>query len=90
MKALVFDGTLINIVARGVDKSTTLARHLVAKGWRREIAVFGDDRPNIKMMRLSGHAVAMGNAKPEVKAVAHHVTGHCDEDAIDHYIQKWL
>ena len=85
------NGAFINVVAPGVDKSTTLARHFVAKGWgRSDVAVFGDDLPDIKTMRLSDHAVAMANAKAEVKAVAHQVIGHCDEDAIGPCLERWL
>lgn len=85
------DGRFINVVAPGVDKSTTLFRHFCAKGWRRgDMAIFGDDLPDIKMMALTNHAVAMENAKPEVKAVAHQVIGHCDEDVIGPYIERWL
>lgn len=88
---LAENGTFINVVAPGVDKSTTLARHFAAKGWgRSDVAVFGDDLPDIKMMRLSDHAVAMANAKSEVKAVAHQLIGHCDEDAIGPFLERWL
>lgn len=84
-------GTFINVVAPGVDKSTTLLRHFGAKGWgRADVAVFGDDLPDIRMMALSDHAVAMANAKPEVMAAAHHVIGHCNEDAIGAYMERWL
>lgn len=85
------DGKFINVVARGVDKAPTLRRHLEAKGWgRREIAIFGDDLPDVKMMALTDHAVAMANAKPAVKAAAHHILGHCDADEIGPYIEQWL
>ncbi|MBP6506455.1 MAG: HAD-IIB family hydrolase [Opitutaceae bacterium] len=85
------DGKFINVVARGVDKAPTLSRYFAGKGWSRaDIAIFGDDLPDIKMMALTDHAVAMANAKPEVKAAAHHVIGHCDEDVIGQHMQRWL
>jgi 3-deoxy-D-manno-octulosonate 8-phosphate phosphatase (KDO 8-P phosphatase) len=39
-----------------------------------EIAFMGDDLPDIPVMRASGLAVAVKNARPEVKGVAHYVT----------------
>lgn len=85
------EGTFINVVASGIDKSATLARCLERRQWARsDFAVFGDDLPDIKMMKLSDHAVAMGNAKPEVKAVAHEIIGHCDDDCIGPYLRRWL
>lgn len=87
---LAEDGRFINVMSRNVDKSTTLSRHCAVKGWdRADVAIFGDDLPDIKMMALTDHAVAMQNARPEVKAAAHHVIGHCDADAIGEYLERW-
>lgn len=84
-------GTFINVVASGVDKSTALMDLFSDRGWGRgDVAVFGDDLPDIKMMTLTDHAVAMANASDEVKAVAHHVIGHCNDDCIGPYIEQWL
>jgi 3-deoxy-D-manno-octulosonate 8-phosphate phosphatase (KDO 8-P phosphatase) len=38
------------------------------------VAYLGDDLPDITVMRRVGLAVAVGDAAPEVKRVAHHVT----------------
>lgn len=40
----------------------------------REVAFIGDDLPDIPLMRRAGLAVAVGDAVPEVKAVAHYTT----------------
>ncbi len=40
----------------------------------REIAFVGDDLPDIPLMRRVGLAVAVGDAVPEVKDVAHYTT----------------
>ncbi|OGR89861.1 MAG: hypothetical protein A3J74_03515 [Elusimicrobia bacterium RIFCSPHIGHO2_02_FULL_57_9] len=37
----------------------------------------GDDLPDIPVLRAAGLAVAVSNARPEVKAAAHHVTSRC-------------
>ncbi len=39
-----------------------------------EVAFIGDDLPDIPLLRRAGLAVAVGNAVPEVKAVAHYTT----------------
>ena len=39
-----------------------------------EVAFVGDDLPDIPVMRRAGLAVAVGNAVPEVKEVAHYTT----------------
>jgi 3-deoxy-D-manno-octulosonate 8-phosphate phosphatase (KDO 8-P phosphatase) len=39
-----------------------------------QVAFLGDDLPDIKLLRRVGLAVAVGDAVPEVKQVAHHVT----------------
>jgi 3-deoxy-D-manno-octulosonate 8-phosphate phosphatase (KDO 8-P phosphatase) len=39
-----------------------------------EIAYVGDDLPDIPLLRRAGFAVAVGDAAPEVKAVAHYTT----------------
>lgn len=39
-----------------------------------EVAFIGDDLPDIPLLRRAGLAVAVGNAVPEVKAVAYYTT----------------
>jgi 3-deoxy-D-manno-octulosonate 8-phosphate phosphatase (KDO 8-P phosphatase) len=39
-----------------------------------QVAFLGDDLPDIKLLRRVGLAVAVGDAVPEVKKVAHYVT----------------
>jgi 3-deoxy-D-manno-octulosonate 8-phosphate phosphatase (KDO 8-P phosphatase) len=38
------------------------------------VAFLGDDLPDIPVMKLAGLAVAVGNAAPEVKNIAHYTT----------------
>lgn len=38
------------------------------------VAFLGDDLPDIPVMKLAGLAVAVGNAVPEVKKIAHYTT----------------
>ena len=39
-----------------------------------EVAFIGDDLPDIPLLRRAGLAVAVGNAAPEVKKIAHYTT----------------
>ena len=54
----------------------------------KNMIAFGDDVPDIDMLQQCGIGVAMGNALPEVKAVADVVIGNNDEEAISDYLQK--
>jgi len=45
-----------------------------------QICYIGDDLPDIPIMRLVGYAVAVRNARPEVKKYAHYVTKLCGGD----------
>ena len=61
----------IEVTAAGVDKGTTVAA--MAAGWgieQREVLAIGDQMNDESMLRWAGTAVAMGNAVPEMKAIA--------------------
>jgi len=45
-----------------------------AKASDYEVAFVGDDLPDIPLLRRAGLAVAVGDAMPEVKDVAHYTT----------------
>jgi 3-deoxy-D-manno-octulosonate 8-phosphate phosphatase (KDO 8-P phosphatase) len=60
-----------------LDKIATWEEILKKAGVSAEQAVFiGDDFPDIPLLRRAGLAVAVGNARPEVKEIAHFVTEH--------------
>ena len=40
-----------------------------------QVAAMGDDWPDLPLLRCAGFACAPPNAHPEVRAVAHHITG---------------
>ena len=57
------------------QKTAAFEEVLVRAGVRASaVAFLGDDLPDIPVMKLAGLAVAVGNAAPEVKKVAHHTT----------------
>lgn len=50
------------------------------------LVVFGDDVNDIGMFRIASHAVAVANARDEVKALAHEMIGTNQEDSV----VRWL
>lgn len=53
-----------------------------------EIAAFGDDTGDAEMLAQCGCGVAMGNARPDVQAVARHVCGPCDRDGLAEWLEE--
>jgi len=91
MKAIPsMNGTFLNVVDPAVDKSSTLRILLNRLNIpKQDVIVFGDDVPDMEMMKLGGLAVAMGNARQEVKAIADVVIGDCDNDEIGGFIRQY-
>lgn len=81
------NNTFLNILAAGVDKSSSL-KYLCAllNVKLEELIVFGDDTPDVEMMSMAGISVAMGNANASVKATADFVIGDCDSNAIAEFL----
>jgi hydroxymethylpyrimidine pyrophosphatase-like HAD family hydrolase len=83
------NGTFLNVVDPTVDKSSTLVILLNRLGiQKQDVIVFGDDIPDIEMLKLGSLAIAMGNAKQEVKEIADVVIGDCDDDEIGEFIRQ--
>ena len=53
-----------------------------------DIVVFGDYLNDLEMFEIAGKAVAMGNALPEVKSVAHQIIGTNSEGAVLDYLES--
>ena len=56
----------------------------------KDVIAFGDDAPDIGMLKLCGTGVAMGNAIDCVKEVADIVIGINDEDGIANYLETFV
>jgi Cof subfamily protein (haloacid dehalogenase superfamily) len=65
-----------------------LARHLAIPST--EIVTIGDGLNDIPMFAESGFSIAMGNARPEVQARAHLVTGSNEEDGFAAAIDRLM
>ena len=81
----------VNITDRSVSKGealSVLASHLgVSKS---EIMAIGDGKNDIPLLENAGLAVAMGNADPELKKVAHHITLDVEESGVAAAVNKSL
>ena len=55
-----------------------------------DVTAFGDDAPDIGMLKLCGTGVAMGNAIDSVKEAADIVIGSNDADGIAKYLEQRL
>lgn len=53
-----------------------------------DITVFGDSLNDLSMFRLAGKKVAVGNARPEVLALADEVIDTHEQDSVVSYLQK--
>lgn len=84
-------GTTMQVASLQASKHLAIERVRQQLGLsREEIAVFGDDLNDVEMLSHCPNSVAMGNAHPQVKAIAAHVTHSCDEDGIAHALRNIL
>lgn len=82
---------VIQIMASGVDKVRAIHDYLAESGISHDqVAVFGDDFPDIKMLQAFTNSFAMGNAPDEVKRAATHVTKSNDDEGIHHALSEIL
>lgn len=80
----VFTGPFyFEYTAQGIDKAKALDTVLSSLGYRADqVIAFGDGHNDMTMLDYAGVGVAMGNAVPEVKAMADYITASNDEEGI--------
>src|ERR1700676_2263820 len=84
------DNGLVEIVPLGISKASGIeevARPLAIAA--DEVVAFGDMPNDVAMLAWAGHGVAMGNAHPEVLAVADEVTAPNTEDGVARVLERW-
>jgi Cof subfamily protein (haloacid dehalogenase superfamily) len=84
------DKDLLQIMDRNVSKATALqmtARHYGVN--KENIMAIGDAPNDVGMLQLAGVAVAMQNAHPVVKSVAHWIAPSNDEDGVHAALVKF-
>ena len=79
----------LEIFTAGTSKAGAI-RELAREVGAGRVVVFGDNRNDIAMMQAADHSVAMGNAFPEVKAVASEVIGPNTADSVPRWIEADL
>ena len=82
---------LVEIAAPGVTKGAALADLCAGLEIdRSEVIAFGDMLNDVSMLAWAGRGVAVGNAHPEVLAVADEVTTANDEDGVAQTLERVL
>ena len=90
VEAATTTGFDIELTAAGVSKGSALTALGNLLGIPKEhILSFGDSGNDLSMAS-AGYFVAMGNASPPVKAIAHAVTAPVEEDGVALYLEAWL
>jgi Cof subfamily protein (haloacid dehalogenase superfamily) len=86
----VFTGPFyFEFTAKGIDKAKALDTVLSPLGYdSQDVIAFGDGHNDMTMLDYAGIGVAMGNAVPEVKAMANHTTASNDEDGIAKFLDN--
>src|SRR5262245_57017730 len=84
----------IDFLFQGAENKSAVLDQIVAENGigEEEIAFVGDDVIDLPIMRRCGLAIAVANARPQVKAIAHYTTpssGGCGaaRDAVEYILQ---
>ena len=90
----LIDPTLLKymeLYAADISKATGIQRALEYMNIPIENSyAFGDGLNDLEMMGTVGHALVMGNAGPELKALAEHVLPTVDEDGVAEGIYRYI
>ncbi|MFH8367407.1 HAD family hydrolase [Streptomyces sp. NPDC018031] len=74
---------MIEVLPAGVTKAAGLQRAAERLGFTpSETIAFGDMPNDIPLLTWAGYGVAMGNAHPDLRAIAHEVAPRNDEDGV--------
>jgi Cof subfamily protein (haloacid dehalogenase superfamily) len=90
---VTFGGTdgLLELSAAGVTKAYALEQLASEHGvGAAEVVAFGDMPNDLPMLAWAGHAVAVANAHPDVRAIADEVTATNDEDGVALVVERVL
>ncbi|MGB5446894.1 MAG: Cof-type HAD-IIB family hydrolase [Psychromonas sp.] len=83
----------LEIMHVGVSKGHALETIAKMKGYQlKDCIAFGDGMNDLEMLTMAGKGLVMGGAHHKVKMALpeHEVIGHCDEQAVAHYLLKHL
>ncbi|HZS22993.1 MAG TPA: HAD hydrolase family protein, partial [Pseudonocardiaceae bacterium] len=81
---------LIEIVPQGISKATGVEEIATPLGISPDdVVAFGDMPNDVPMLVQAGHSVPMGNAHPDVLAVANEVTAPNTDDGVARVLERW-
>lgn len=81
----------LELNAAGVNKGRALLELAKIMGWQKQqVMACGDSDNDAAMLQAVGLGVAMGNASPEIKALAHYVTASNEEDGVARALEKFV
>ena len=81
----------MEVTPLGIKKDFALGKLLEHLGHtREELMACGDGLNDIPMLAYAGLSVAMENAYPEVKRIAHVLTRSNDEDGVADAVEKYI
>lgn len=84
------DFCLLDVLAPGCSKGSTLAHWIGARGLGRdEVMAVGDNHNDREMLAFAGVPVVMGNAVPSLKAMGWPITGTNDEAGLATAIRRY-
>ncbi|MGD3112007.1 HAD family hydrolase [Streptomyces sp. YGL11-2] len=82
---------MVELLPTGFDKATGLARVAESLGvGAQDVIAFGDMPNDIPMLRWAGHAVAMTNAHPSLKAVTQEIAPDNHNDGVAAVLERIL
>lgn len=81
---------LIEVAPKHTSKLIGIQKLLKPNQTMDDIIAFGDNYNDIEMLRRVGCAVAVGNARDEVKAISDYITLNNTEDGVAHFISQYL
>jgi Cof subfamily protein (haloacid dehalogenase superfamily) len=76
--------TYIELAPKQISKGSAL-KLILEKQYRLSISdcvTFGDNYNDVDMLQMSGRGIAVANARDEVKAIAHQLTGNSVDDGV--------
>lgn len=87
----LIENPMLNITAPQASKPSALRKLLSPGGiFLHNVIAFGDDIPDIDMLKECGISVAMANAFPEVKALCTYHTAGNDDDGVAVFLEQIL
>jgi Cof subfamily protein (haloacid dehalogenase superfamily) len=83
----------LEVMDAGVSKGHALDVIAKMKGYElKDCIAFGDGMNDFEMLSMAGKGLVMGGAHHKVKSALpdHEIIGHCDDQAVAHYLVKHL